>query len=294
MSSRIAMLTMVALVSVGSLALPGSAVASPGALPSKVVETYRDRVSALAQALPQARRSGWTATILELLDEWSRGEVIMAGTIFAALKRSWANPIGAKAGMPQTTGVAILIDVSGSMANMPASGGSYTKLAGAEKAARAALAQLKGFAAAHPERALSAAVLTFSTTVKTRIPLQRVGPSFPSLPALVSESATAIGDGLIAARKILNGGHIGRQHIIVITDGQNSSGSTPLTVLRAFNLLPKEQFPRVHFVAFDIGQGVFRPLSLFLSKIHEAKDARQLDAVLSGLFSRDILPEATP
>ena len=294
MTSRIPRLAVVTLVFVGSLSIPFLAVAAPGALPSKVAATYRDRVASLAQTLPQVRRRGWTATILELLDEWSRAETTMAGEIFTALKRSWASPIAAKAGMSQTTGVAILIDVSGSMAKTPESGGATTKLAGAEKAARAALAQLKGFAAAHPRRVLMATVLTFSRAVKTRIPLQRVGPSFPPLPALVPATATAIGDGLIAARKMLNGGHIGRQHIIVITDGQNSYGSTPLTVLRAFNLLPKEQFPRVHFVAFDIGQGVFRPLSLFLSKIHEAKDDKQLNAVLSGLFSRDILPEATP
>jgi hypothetical protein len=285
-----------------------------GAAPSiRLTAAQRAKVAALAKLLPAKRRTAWIATTEGLLEHWARGEAKELAAMIAALERSFQTKTPSKASTPASTpaskapsttpspaskgkdatGVAILIDVSGSMREPPrGSSEAEKKINSAWAAANAALDRLKRFAVSAPTKPLYTTVLTFSADVQTAIPLRKVDASLPRLGRLTVRTATAIGEGLLAAREKLLAGGLQRQHIVVITDGQNSRGVSPLTVLRAFNLLPRSRFPRVHLVAFDVSSGIFGPLKLFLPKVHQARDAKQLDKVLEGLFARAILAEA--
>ena len=272
----------------GQLGLPCEASADADPAFNK---KYRPKVEALAPKLDAKAKASWVESTLALLREWSRGKDADAEMILDPLKLAVMREAAQKA-----TGVVLLVDTSSSMKNAPAGGGGGggAKIDGAEKSAIAAIKRLKALAAKHSGIKLHAGVYTFSHQIRAVIPLQRVTARFPTLSALRADGATAIGDAMVRARRDLCAAGIARQHIIVITDGSNTHGRSPLDVLRAFNMLPGTQFPQVHLIAFDIATSVFRPLQrLFLGKVHQARDSAQLDAVLARLLERDILPEAT-
>ncbi len=290
--SRLCELFAAAALTLAVTGLGGGAIA---AAPLALTPAQKARVLALAAELPAEHRAGWTATTESLLCEWAGGDAGELQRMLSTLERSFKARTGesSPAAKAAAVGVSIVIDVSGSMAR-PAHGdsGGEDKIVGAWRAANAALERLRRVSEKAGEAPIYASVLTFSNDVQTALPLRKVDASFPPLKKLKVRKATAIGRGMVAARAQLLAGGLRRQHIIVITDGQNSRGVSPLTVLRAFNLLPKDRFPHVHFVAFDVSMGVFRPLGLFLPKIYEARDAKELDRVLAGLFSSAILAEA--
>lgn len=291
---------LVTLLVAASPAISAIAEAAPPSAkaPLTLTPAQKAKVAALAAELPEKQRAGWIATTQALLREWARGDATELTLMLSTLERAFKAKV-AESGAPppsppegKAIGVSLVIDVSGSM-GQPAQGesGGEDKIVGAWRAANAALDRLKG-AASTAKASIYASVLTFSDDVQTALPLRKVDASYPRLKKLKVVNATAIGKGMVAAREQLLAGGLKHQHIIVITDGQNSRSVSPLTVLRAFNLLPKDRFPRVHFVAFDVSSGIFKPLKLFLSKIHQANDGKQLDKVLAGLFSTDILAEA--
>ncbi len=227
-----------------------------------------------------------------LVEEWSKGDAAWARDIVLALGRMNAGVTSAK---PEGIGVVVLVDTSGSMDVPPAKGvkGRPKKIVSAGKAAARALNSLQGFGKQHPERKLQVGLASFDSQVKELISFQPMTAAFPQVPKLKAGGGTAIGEALIHAKLSLDKAGVKQQHIVLITDGQNSTGVKPLPVIQAFNLMGLARFPMLHFIAFDIDADRFRDIeTLFLKRIYEAADAEQLDRIIDNLLAKEILAES--
>lgn len=224
----------------------------------------------------------------EILSGWTKGHPEDAAQALGALEKVKRK---AKTETVDAAGVVILIDRSGSMDSRPTKG-KGRKIDGAVAAANNALKKIKEFKARNSDRDIRVAVLSFEgLSANDEIKMQAVSADYPEVPKLSPGGGTPIGRAMVEAKLRLNAEKVRRGHILVITDGENTEGPGPLNVLRAFNLLPTEEFPIVHFVAFDIDAGRFHGFDLFLPKVYEAGDSAQLDEVLAGLVDKEILPE---
>lgn len=258
---------------------------------AQIKTRYLGRVDRLfaAEFPEQQARQKRVDRCLRLVHEWTAGDVGNAELIVGSLEA--IKPAG-KAAESKGVGVVILVDTSGSMRDAPKSGGEK-KILGANRAAAAALAKLQAFQKSNPGVRLSVGVYRFSSSVSPVTKFQPMGPSFPALPALTAEGGTAIGKALQQAKRAMNAAKIKHQHIILITDGENSSDIDPLRVIQAFNLLSRDEFPILHFIAFDITSARFAFIQrMFLKKIYEARDGRQLGQIMDSLLAGEVLAEA--
>lgn len=195
-----------------------------------------------------------------------------------------------------THGIAIIltIDVSGSMRDPAAGTTGETKVVAARRVASRALEQIGDFADTVTNMPVIAAVSTFSTRVSVIRRFSR--PSRHSaeqeIRPLIANGDTAIGDALIDAKAGLNRSGLARQYIIVITDGRNTAGAAPDTVLDAFRLLPAAYQPSVYVIAFDIDAGLFKPLADRGATVVEARNAGQLQEAIDKILYGSILVES--
>jgi hypothetical protein len=107
------------------------------------------------------------------------------------------------------------------------------------------------------------------------------------------DGTTPLGNALKAAgRTVLNSG-LTRKHVLVITDGQNTSGPTPATVMPQLKRLAEEKQTglSVHFVAFDVNAGDFGDVKKLGATVVGAADETQLNQQLEFILEKKILLE---
>ena len=85
-----------------------------------------------------------------------------------------------------------------------------------------------------------------------------------------------------------------RKHVLVITDGMNTIGPNPSTIL---DDLMKEAGQKqtglsVHFVAFDVDAKVFEGVKKLGATVVSASNGRQLNTQLEFIMETKILLEA--
>jgi hypothetical protein len=84
-----------------------------------------------------------------------------------------------------------------------------------------------------------------------------------------------------------------RQHVICITDGENTSGPDPgLTARKFFEATGGGV--ELHFVAFDTSPKKFGFLSAVNGSVVEAADGEQLERRMAEIYERRILVEEMP
>ena len=84
-----------------------------------------------------------------------------------------------------------------------------------------------------------------------------------------------------------------RQHLIAITDGENTSGPAPEMVARDLNARTRGEVA-IHFVAFDTSARRFGFLKDVGGSAIEAADGAELEVCLGEIYSKRILAEAMP
>jgi Mg-chelatase subunit ChlD len=109
---------------------------------------------------------------------------------------------------------------------------------------------------------------------------------------------TAIGDTLLAGAEILAQSGTIFKSLIIITDGENTSGENPANVLQAVvdnrNNKSTKDFPvltsdiLVSFVGFDIESDAFASLGKIGSRVTSAASKTALNESLKNLFLADI------
>jgi len=191
--------------------------------------------------------------------------------------------------------VAVLVDVSGSMAR-PVAGGhgrSHPKIEIARDSVLRLLRQIDGFVRGHPDRLIHVGIYEFSARggEPSCRPVVPLGP--PQLTTLetavrgmVPSGDTPIGDALIHAKQQLDGSGLTKQHILVITDGENNRGYAQADVVHVLSRLADARRASVYCIAFDIAADRFRAIrdagGLVLGAINEGELQQTMDYVLTG------------
>ena len=189
--------------------------------------------------------------------------------------------------------VAILVDTSGSMKE-PAPGDSRPKYVVAQEALEAMLDATDAFIARRPDFPIKIGVYSFSSSVRTLRAIQpydraAIRATLDSLPR--PGGGTAIGEALREARPDLYRAGTFRKYLLVVTDGENTSGRDPGDVARDI-FRKSEGAVQVYFVAFDTSPEKFAFLKEVGGDVIGAGTGGELRQALDGIYQGKILAEA--
>ena len=190
--------------------------------------------------------------------------------------------------------VAILVDTSGSMKD-PAPGDERSKAVVAREALEAMLDATESFVATHPGFAVKIGIYNFSSHASTVMPIQAfdrvaVRDALSRLPR--PGGGTAIGEAMRTARPDLYRAGVFRKYLLVVTDGENTSGRSPDEVAREI-FRKSERAVQIYFVAFDVDAGRFAFLKDVQGEAIGAGSGPELRKALDEIYQGRILAEAT-
>jgi Mg-chelatase subunit ChlD len=189
--------------------------------------------------------------------------------------------------------VAILIDTSGSMREQTP-GEKRPKSIVAREAVEAMLDATDAFVAKRPDFPIKIGIYSFSSNVRTLLPMSEydreiIRRSLASLPG--PGGGTAIGEALRQARPDLYRAGVFRKYLLVVTDGDNTSGRPPDRVAREI-WRKSEGLVRTYFVAFDTSPEKFAFLKEVGGEVIGAGTGVELHKALDGIYQGQILAEA--
>ncbi len=189
--------------------------------------------------------------------------------------------------------VAILVDTSGSMRD-DAPGDSRPKHVVAQEALEAMLDATDAFIAKRPDFPIKIGVYSFSSNVRKLRPIEAydrsaVRSALASLPR--PGGGTAIGEAMREARPDLYRAGVFRKYLLVVTDGDNTSGRSPDQVAREI-WRKSEGAVQVYFVAFDTSPQKFAFLKEVGGDVISAGTGAELRTALDGIYQGKILAEA--
>lgn len=202
-----------------------------------------------------------------------------------------AAPLGE---MREGIALAILLDTSGSMRN---SAGGQRKLDAAKTAVLELVETSARIAADRPETPVLLGLYEFSTGDQVQVrQVIALSPPDPDaarqrIEGVIAGGNTPIGDAILRAKRDLDATGMYRQHILVVTDGENTAGPLPQAVLLAMNALEDRPPTAIYFVAFDIGAEVFDPVKQAGGVVLPAVNPGQLRQVLDELLTGRIMVE---
>jgi Mg-chelatase subunit ChlD len=203
--------------------------------------------------------------------------------------------------------VVIAVDASGSMGDAPAAGGG-PKYKQAATALGDIVSFLEGLSRdkAMEGLELKVALLSFNDKVSVLYPLTKMDKAaFADLRTRLADpqilkpgGKTAIGATLEKGAEILAGSETVMKSLIVVSDGENTAGIEPQDALTAINenrnsastvdLPVYTRGSLVSFVGFDVGSGIYSPLSESGARVESAADQAQLKKALTDILVADI------
>jgi Mg-chelatase subunit ChlD len=189
--------------------------------------------------------------------------------------------------------VAILIDTSGSMRD-DAEGDSRPKYVVAQEALEATLDATDAFIARRPDFPVKVGIYSFSSNVRRLLPIQpydraEVRAALARVPR--PGGGTAIGDAMREARPDLYRAGVLRKYLLVVTDGENTTGRAPDSVAREI-FRKSDGAVQVYFVAFDTSPEKFAFLKEAGGDVIGAGTGAELHRALDGIYQGKILAEA--
>jgi Ca-activated chloride channel family protein len=193
---------------------------------------------------------------------------------------------------------AILIDVSGSMKERAGRGSDQPKIASARRAALDLVEQFARYADDHKDETVQLGIYAFSDA-DGQPDLREVIPMGPpdraraatAVAGMEADGGTPIGNAMIAGKKALDATGLSRRHLLVVTDGENTTGPGPGDVAAAIARRPTVEQPSIYFVAFDIEASRFDAVRNAGGLVLEAVDAKGLNETLDSLLRGKILIE---
>jgi len=245
------------------------------------------------------RRTACAALLVAALLAWTvacgapeRGQR-RAGSAAAAADFESAAPYQSEVEEGLGVALAILVDRSGSMAK-PAPGDGRPKYRIAQEALEAMLDATDAFVAKRPNFPIKIGVFSFSSGVETALPIQAydrtaVRRALASIPG--PGGGTAIGDAMRAARPALYRSGVFRKFLLVVTDGENTTGQSPDDVARDI-FRKSEGAVQVYFVAFDTSPEKFAFLKDVGGDVLGAGNGAELRQALDAVYQGKILAEA--
>lgn len=200
--------------------------------------------------------------------------------------------------------IAIVMDSSGSMGNRPASGGDE-KYIQASEALTTVADYLKALAESKPDMLLKVAVLRFSSSVSTILPLTALDAAGVTRLRAACEpenfppkGGTAIGLALEEGAEILAQSGTIFNSLIVITDGENTDNPTPEEVIAAIYANRNDQSTEgdpvrtdtqlISVIGFDVESPQFARMHELGARVTSAANREELGAGLRELLEADI------
>ncbi len=189
--------------------------------------------------------------------------------------------------------VAILVDTSGSM-NANAPGDTRPKYIVAHEAIEAMLDATDAFVAKRPDFPIKIGIYSFSSSARTLRPMApynraSIRAALDGLPR--PGGGTAIGEAMREARPDLYRAAVFRKYLLVVTDGENTSGRSPDRVAREI-FSKSEGAVQTYFVAFDTSPEKFAFLKDVGGDVIGAGTGGDLRKALDGIYQGKILAEA--
>jgi len=189
--------------------------------------------------------------------------------------------------------VAILVDTSGSMRD-EAPGDSRPKYVVAQEALEAMLDATDAFVAKRPDFPIKIGIYSFSSHVRTLRSIQpydraAIRSVLAGLPR--PGGGTAIGEALREARPDLYRAGVFRKYVLVVTDGENTSGRSPDEVAREI-FQKSDGAVQIYFVAFDTSPEKFAFLKEAGGDVIGAGTGVELRQALDRIYQGKILAEA--
>ena len=189
--------------------------------------------------------------------------------------------------------VAILVDTSGSM-RQDAPGDSRPKFVVAQEALEAMLDATEAFIAKRPDFPIKIGIYSFSSNVRILRPIERydrasIREALDRVPR--PGGGTAIGEALRTARPDLYRAGTFRKYLLVVTDGENTSGRSPDDVARDI-FRKSEGGVQIYFVAFDTSPQKFAFLKDVGGDVLGAGTGIELRKALDEVYQGKILAEA--
>jgi Mg-chelatase subunit ChlD len=195
---------------------------------------------------------------------------------------------------------AIVIDVSGSMEQSVtgAQGRMEPKIAVARRAAQDLVEQFVRYAADHPDEPVLLGLYEFSerggsSDCRPIVPMGSPDRTraMNALGQIRADGGTPIGSAMITAKHALDATGLSRRHLLVVTDGENTSGVEPEDVTAAIGRRPEAERPSIYFVAFDIAASRFEDVRNAGGLVLAAANAAELNETLDTLLRGKILVE---
>ena len=200
--------------------------------------------------------------------------------------------------VPEKDGIAaaILIDVSGSMND--SAGDGPAKIVSARRAALDLVDQFTRYAGEHKTEPVLLGLYEFSDRngqpdCREVIPMGAPDKAraAEAVAAMRADGGTPIGNAMIAGKRALDATGLWRRHLLVITDGANTTGHEPDDVAVAIGKRPPNERPSLYFVAFDISARRFDSVRNAGGLVLEAANAKALNDTLDTLLRGKILIE---
>jgi Mg-chelatase subunit ChlD len=191
------------------------------------------------------------------------------------------------------TAIEILVDVSGSMAQL-APGSTRPKAEVARGALERMLAATDAFASRRPDYPIQVGIVAFNSVPREMLPLgpYQAAAASAALARLPPPGmGTAIGDALQAARVALYRSGAVRKYILVVTDGENTVSTPPERVAREI-WRRSGGAVSISFVAFDTNPNAFDFLREVGGEVLPAADPSGLERALQQIYEGKILVEA--
>lgn len=191
--------------------------------------------------------------------------------------------------------VVVLLDTSGSMSG---------KVPGADKqlrpkadialeSLRRIVRQTADWKTKHPDGVMLFGIYRFSGAVSPVLPISDFDAkkATESLAGLGRPSGnTAIGAAMEEGYRALYRTGCRRKYLVCITDGENTSGPSPLAIGRQLQAQTEGRV-QMHFIAFDLDKKHLAFAEEIKGHLHEAKDGEKLQATLQQIYEKRILAE---
>ena len=195
---------------------------------------------------------------------------------------------------------AILIDTSGSMGSpvQDANGTPQPKIAIAQRAALNLVNQFDMYAREHPDQPIFLGIYEFSERNKgesCRTVIKLGPPDVEAARAAImkmhADGDTPIGDAMIKAKRDVDATGLSKRHILVITDGENTKGYSPVDVTRVISAQTEKARASIYFVAFDVAAAKFNEVKDSGGLVLAASNETDLKGTLDYLLTGKILAE---
>jgi Mg-chelatase subunit ChlD len=214
----------------------------------------------------------------------------------AAVDREESSPAPYQSEVDEGFGaaIAILVDTSKSMREA-VPGDSRPKADVAREALEAMFDATEALVAKRPDFAVKIGIYSFSSGASTVMPMQRfdraaIRDALARLPR--PGGGTAIGEAMRTARPDLYRAGVFRKYLLVVTDGENTSGRSPDEVAREI-YRKSERGVQIYFVAFDVDADRFSFLKDVQGEAIGAGNGVELRRALDEIYQGRILAEAS-